>query len=63
MRHTPLQEGTLSNVNMLLTVDRHQVQYAVKRKLVEGSMSARRQQQLKEKEQMHFDLGSFKEKK
>jgi len=40
-----------------------QVQYAVKRKLVEGSMSARRQQQLKEKEQMHFDLGSFKEKK
>jgi hypothetical protein len=39
-----------------------QVQYEVKRKLVEGSMRDRRKQQLKERDQMNFDLEAFKEK-
>jgi hypothetical protein len=40
----------------------HQVQYEVKRKLVEVSMRDRRKQQMKERDQMAIDLEAFKEK-
>lgn len=43
-------------------VDGHQVQYEVKRKLVEVSMRDRRKQQMKERDQMAIDLEAFKEK-
>jgi hypothetical protein len=40
----------------------YQVQYEVKRKLVEVSMRDRRKQQMKERDQMAIDLEAIKEK-
>ncbi|ELR19268.1 uncharacterized protein ACA1_264410 [Acanthamoeba castellanii str. Neff] len=62
----PILAGDAALLSKLLTQAAQdaydQVQYEVKRKLVEVSMRDRRKQQMKERDQMAIDLEAFKEK-